>query len=235
MVRADGVEDYEDEPYAELTYQLTHPDGFATIGALLGLAPAPVETCRVLELGCASGANIIAMAEALPRASFTGVDLSPRQVAAGRAMTAELGIRNVELLAGDIRDIEMLTPGSFDYVIAHGVYSWVPAEVRGALLANCRRLLAPNGIACISYNAYPGWAPLHALREMMLHHTRNAANPANAQPGRRRSTACSSARTRRPAVRSGNSSPSTKRMSTAATRSAATAPVRSCCTTNWPA
>jgi len=177
MVRADGVEDYEDEPYAELTYQLTHPDGFATIGALLGLATAPVETCRVLELGCASGANIIAMAEALPGASFTGVDLSPRQVADGRAMAAELGVRNVELLAGDIRDLETLAPGSFDYVIAHGVYSWVPGEVREALLANCRRLLAPNGIACISYNAYPGWAPLHALREMMLHHTRNAASP----------------------------------------------------------
>lgn len=169
-----GGETYEDEPYAELTYQETHPDGLATIGLLLGLEPAPVETCRVLELGCASGANLLAMAETLPGAEFVGVDLSARQVAEGRVATEALGFGNVDLREGDIRGLAAADLGTFDYVIAHGVYSWVPPEVRDALLAACRSLLNPHGIAYISYNAYPGWAQMKALREMLFYRTRKS-------------------------------------------------------------
>lgn len=168
-----GGETYEDEPYAELTYQETHPGGLAAIGLLLGLEPAAVETCRVLELGCASGANLLAMAETLPAAEFVGVDVSGRQVAEGRVAAQALGFANVDLRQGDILDLPT-DMGTFDYVIAHGVYSWVPAEVRDALLAACRSLLNPHGIAYVSYNAYPGWAPMKALREMLFYRTRDS-------------------------------------------------------------
>lgn len=172
MAMAPGGETYEDEPYAELTYQQTHPDLMATIGLLLGLHPAPVDACRVLELGCASGANILAMAEVLPGTEFTGIDISQRQVEEGQAAAHALGLGNVSLVQGDIRDLAALEPGTFDYVIAHGVYSWVPPEVREALLAACRSLLSADGIAYISYNAYPGWSSMRVLREAMAYRTR---------------------------------------------------------------
>lgn len=160
-------ESYEDEPYAPLTYQQTHPDVLAAIGTLLGMAPAPVERCRVLDIGCASGANIIAMAEGLPGSEFTGIDLSVRQIEEGQALVKALGLANVSLRVGDILALDPGELGTFDYIIAHGVYSWTPAEVRDALLATCRQLLAPQGIAFVSYNALPGWSSLRALREMM--------------------------------------------------------------------
>lgn len=169
-------ESYEDEPYAPLTYQQTHPDVLAAIGALLGMAPAPVERCRVLDVGCASGANIIAMAEGLPGSEFTGVDLSVRQVEEGQALAKALGLANVSLRVGDILAVDPGELGTFDYIIAHGVYSWTPAEVRDALLAACRQLLAPQGIAFVSYNALPGWSSLRALREMMQYRTRGTGS-----------------------------------------------------------
>ena len=169
-------ETYDEEPYAGLTHQQTHPDLLATIGRLLGLAPAPIDSCRVLELGCGAGANILAMAEVLPGSEFLGVDYSERQVREGREAASELGLSNVTLHHADIRSLAPLDLGTFDFVIAHGVYSWVPADVRDALLATCKSVLNPHGIAYVSYNAYPGWFMMRGLREAMLYRTRDAVS-----------------------------------------------------------
>ena len=141
------------------------------------MEPPPVERSRVLELGCASGGNLIPMAYGLPGSEFIGVDLSARQVAEGQAMIAELGLSNISLRQLDILDVGP-SLGQFDYIIAHGVYSWVPPEVRDKLLAICRQQLAPNGVAYISYNIYPGWHMLRSIRDVMLYHTRRIADPA---------------------------------------------------------
>ena len=91
-------------------------------------------------------------------------------------MARDLGLRNVELRAADLRTIGE-ADGKFDYIVAHGVYSWVPVEVRDALLAVCRARLSPQGVAYISYNVFPGRYPRHALRQMLLHETRGIADP----------------------------------------------------------
>jgi methyltransferase-like protein/SAM-dependent methyltransferase len=171
------VTNYDDVPYPNLSHVQSHPDSLATLATLLGLSPAPVATCRVLEIGCATGGNLIPMAQGLPQATFVGIDYSARQIEAGRAALAAVGFQNVQLHALNILD---LTPefGQFDYIIAHGVYSWVPPEVRDRLLAVCRQNLAPNGVCYVSYNVYPGWHMLAALREMMLYHVRGLADPA---------------------------------------------------------
>lgn len=169
---------YEQTPYPRLSYFQCHPDPLATIGILLGLEPAPVAACRVLEIGCAGGGNLIPMAEGLPGSRFLGFDLSPRQIEAACGSAAELGLTNIEFRCLDVRDAAEAGLGEFDYVIAHGLYSWMPADARDALLAVCRRSLAPHGIAYVSYNTYPGWHMLRGLREMMLYHTRGVADPA---------------------------------------------------------
>jgi SAM-dependent methyltransferase len=171
-----ATESYEDEPYASLTHARTHPDVMATIGLLLGMDPAPVERCRVLELGCGPGANIISMAETLPGSEFVGVDLSARQVAEGRGVADELGFDNVRFEQGDILALDPAL-GQFDYIIAHGIYSWVPPAVRDGLLQVCRERLNPHGIGYISYGTYPGSHHTQAIREMMLYHVRELTDP----------------------------------------------------------
>jgi methyltransferase-like protein len=130
----------------------------------------------VLELGCGDARNLIPMALALPGASFVGIDAAPKAIARGQGLVAELGLENVTL---EVRAIQELSPapGGFDYVIAHGVYSWVPAAVRDRLLAVCRDALGAAGVAYVSYNALPGGRLREALRDMLVFHTAELSDP----------------------------------------------------------
>jgi cyclopropane fatty-acyl-phospholipid synthase-like methyltransferase len=130
----------------------------------------------VLELGCATGGNLLPMAETLPGSTFVGLDLSPRQIAMGQETIAALGLTNVELQARSILDVDEGL-GRFDYIICHGVYSWVPPEVQDKILTICRQNLQPQGVAYVSYNTYPGWHMRGLVREMMGFHVRELAEP----------------------------------------------------------
>ncbi len=162
-------------PYPAMPRQQTHPDRLAAVGKLFGMTPAPVDRCRVLEMGCSDAGNLIPMACVLPESQFVGVDLAAGAIADGQRAAADLGLDNLTLHARDLCEIDD-SWGEFDYILAHGVYSWVPDEVREGILAVCRERLAGEGIAFISYNAYPGGHVRQMLREMMLHHARHAAN-----------------------------------------------------------
>lgn len=167
---------YDQVAYPGHAYPQTHPTRLGAMAQLLGLTPVPVERCRVLELACGDGANLIPMAVALPEATFVGVDVAARAVAAGREMVAELGLRNIELLAGDASALDR-DLGEFDYVIAHGVYSWVPETVRDGLIATLKAHLAPSGIGYVSFSAYPGAYFRELVRELMLFHTGEGVSP----------------------------------------------------------
>ena len=167
---------YDEVPYVSFPFPQTHPDRLATIATLLGMDPPPVGRCRVLELGCAAGGNLIPMALGLPDSEFVGIDLSTRQIAEGRAAVDALGLQNITLEPVNILEIEA-DFGQFDYIIAHGVYSWVPADVQDKLLEVCRQNLSPNGVAYVSYNTYPGWRLHGAIRDMMLYHTQDLSDP----------------------------------------------------------
>jgi methyltransferase-like protein len=171
---------YDDIPYPRLAFPLTHPSHLAAVGRLLGMQPAEVARCRVLELGCAGGGNLVPMAYTLPGATWVGIDLSERQIAAARAFVAALGLTNITFEPLDIAEAAAtLRPrfGEFDFIIAHGVYSWVPDSVKAALLGTCRDLLAPEGIAYVSYNCYPGCQPREMLRRMCQYHGRAVTEP----------------------------------------------------------
>jgi SAM-dependent methyltransferase len=168
---------YDAVPYPTHPKNETHPDRLAAVATLFGMAPAPVTRCRVLEIGCGDGGNLIPMAYYLPHSEFTGVDLAEAPIDEARRTAAALELANVRLIAADLRTIGA-DYGAFDYVIAHGIYSWVPPEVRDALLRLCAERLAPQGIALVSYNAYPGRHARQMLREMMLYHARRFREPA---------------------------------------------------------
>ena len=167
---------YDAIPYAALPHPLTHPDRLATVATFLGFdAPAPAR-CRVLEVGCNEGANLIPMAVSLPDASFVGCDLSSTAIAAGRASITAIGTRNVELRCEDLATLDPAL-GTFDYIVAHGVYSWVPAAVREALFALAGARLSPGGVMFVSFNALPGCHVRQAAWEMLHHHVDAIADP----------------------------------------------------------
>ncbi len=176
MINRPGENIYDQVPYPSYSFTQSHPDRLATIATLLGMSPASVRRCRVLELGCASGGNLLPMAQSLPESHFVGVDSSARQIEEGRTAIRKLGLKNVTLEQMDILDVGTGLD-QFDYIIAHGVYSWVPPEVRDKMLEICRQHLAPHGVAYISYNIYPGWHILKTIREMLLYHTRQVTDP----------------------------------------------------------
>src|ERR1022692_1414883 len=115
--------------YPSYAHAQTHPDRLAVIGSLLGLEPAPAEHCRVLELGCGSGSNLVPMAWGLAQSEFVGIDLAASRIAEGKRMLSDLGLTNIRLIPGNITEING-DWGKFDYIIAHGLYSWVPAQVQ---------------------------------------------------------------------------------------------------------
>lgn len=166
---------YDELPYTDNSFHYTHPDHMATVGLLHGLPVARPEGCRVLELGCAMGGNVIPMALKLPGASFVGIDLSARQVDEGRATVEALGLANVDLRAVSILDVDAGW-GEFDYIVCHGVYSWVPAPVRDKILAIFAENLAAGGLAYVSYNTFPGWHARGLARDLMAYHLRGGAD-----------------------------------------------------------
>src|SRR4051812_46199373 len=163
---------YDSVRYSNYPYGQTHPDRLATVAILYGLHPPDPFTARVLEIGCGAGGNLIAMAAATPGLSALGVDLAAGPIADGQRAIAEIGLTNVELRRGDVRELPDL--GEFDYVVAHGVYSWIPPDARDALLASIRSVLTPTGVAYVSFNAEPGGYFRRMLRDAGLWHARDA-------------------------------------------------------------
>jgi methyltransferase-like protein/cyclopropane fatty-acyl-phospholipid synthase-like methyltransferase len=163
---------YDEVPYPGYTHPQTHPDRLATIATVFGMQPKAIERCRVLELGCGDGSNLIPMAFGLRESEFIGIDLASTAVAKGRCAIEELELKNIKLRTENILSFPS-DLGKFDYVIAHGLYSWVPAEVREALLRICREHLQPHGVAFVSYNAFPGGHLRNMVREMMFFHLQN--------------------------------------------------------------
>jgi methyltransferase-like protein/SAM-dependent methyltransferase len=160
---------YDEVAYDTRPRPSMHPDALATLAVLLGLRPAPVDRCRVLELGCGTGGNLLSLAEAMPGTEWVGIDLSARQIDTGRQVVIALGLKNLRLEVRSILEVDA-SMGTFDYILCHGVYSWVPENVRDKILAIVRDRLAPHGVAYVSYNTYPGWHMRSPLREMLRFH-----------------------------------------------------------------
>jgi methyltransferase-like protein/trans-aconitate methyltransferase len=167
---------YDQIPYTSLAFPQTHPDHLAGIARLFALRPPDITACRVLELGCASGGNLLPIAFNLPGSEFVGIDLSQKQVDDGRHTIAALGLRNARIEQASIADVDEGW-GQFDYIICHGVFSWVERDVQDHILTIASRNLSPNGIAYVSYNTYPGWHMREMVRHTMRYHAEQFSDP----------------------------------------------------------
>ena len=159
------------EIYADLGY-LSQPFPYASApflesyARLLGLSPAPASTARILEIGSSYGGNLISQALFYPKATFTGIEIAPTQVSVGKTYIDQLGITNLDLLEGDVNESHECL-GTYDYIVAHGFYSWVDEETKDNFLRLCKEHLAENGILYMSYNTYPGWHKMDSVRALL--------------------------------------------------------------------
>jgi methyltransferase-like protein len=164
-----AIHPYDEIPYLSEPLPQSHPDHLAAVATLFGMRPPTVDRCRVLELGSATGGNLIPMAEGLPQSQFVGIDDSQAQIAAGRRVADALGLANLELRHADIGEIGREL-GTFDYILAHGVFSRLSPEAQDQLLALCGSLLNQQGVALVSYNVLPGWHERSIIREVLWRH-----------------------------------------------------------------
>jgi len=168
---------YDTLPYPSKFFLQTFPDRLAAAAILYGIEPAPVENCRLLELGCGNGSNLIAQAYGLPHSQFVGVDLSQIHIDLAKRSAAELDINNVEFRQLDVMNMTREEFGEFDYIIAHGLFAWVSEIVRGKVLTIFAEMLASNGIGYLSYNAYPGAYSREMVRSILRFHTDGVQDP----------------------------------------------------------
>ena len=130
---------YDAVPYDSYPFPETHPDHLAIIAYLFGLKLNSVAKSRVLEIGCSAGHNLIPLAVNYPSAAFFGLDLGLTQIHSGLEFLQHLSCPNISLKHGDICELERIGaqffeasyPEHFDFIIVHGVLSWVPATNAG--------------------------------------------------------------------------------------------------------
>ena len=163
---------YSELGYKSMPFPYTTPATLEAYAALVGVSAPNPKTARVLELGATYGGNIISQALFNPDATFVGIELSQEQVEKGNEVISNAGLTNVSLIQSDIASIGSEI-GTFDYIIAHGVYSWVDDGVKDALLRLIDEHLAEDGIAYISYNTYPGWHTMDEVRQLMMFSNRD--------------------------------------------------------------
>lgn len=166
---------YQAVPYRGGAWLHAAPYRMAALARLHGVRAAPASRSRVLEIGCGDGGHLLPLAIAQPRAEFVGVDLAPRHVEAARARATRLGLDNVRFETGSFADLDTEL-GRFDYVVAHGLFSWLPEALQNPLLDVAARHLAPEGVFFISYNTFPGWHLRSAVRELLAFHLRGVSD-----------------------------------------------------------
>ena len=158
---------YDENPYISKTYYHTQPEKLKSNLRLLDFISPDLKNAKVLEIGCSFGGNIIPFALENPQADIVSIDLSSVQVDEGNRIIEYLGLENIRLIHQNVLDFDNKL-GKFDYIICHGVFSWVNEEVQRGILNVIKNHLSENGSAILSYNTYPGWKNLEVARDVML-------------------------------------------------------------------
>jgi methyltransferase-like protein len=162
---------YDDVPYPSFTFPQTRPDRLSAVGRLYGIETAMPDKCRVLELGCGDGTNLLSFAYCHTESEFLGIDLSKVHIDDARNAADHLGLTNAVFECADVTTKPSAELGKFDFIVAHGLFSWVPDFVREHILRIYSECLTPNGVGYISYNAFPGFHIRHIVRHLAQYHT----------------------------------------------------------------
>ena len=162
---------YDELPYRSRPIEWSAPERLAIASLVHGGPRPPLDAYRVLELGCGPGANLLPLAYYRRHATFVGIDGAASQVDLAKARASALDLPNVEFIHADFLSADERLSGAFDYILLHGVFSWVSGPVRDALLRLVARRLRPGGLVYLNYNSKPGWNVRGLVREVLLART----------------------------------------------------------------
>lgn len=170
-MKASESNPYDEMPYTSYPIEWTAPERLALASMLHGGPRVAVNSYRALELGCGNGANLLPLAFFRKHSEFVGVDGAQRPIAKARASASDLRLSNIRFIHADFRDANRQLEGEFDFIIAHGVFSWVTDDVLAELFRLCAQRLRSGGLLYLNYNCYPGWKVRGLVREFLLEHT----------------------------------------------------------------
>lgn len=146
----------------------TFPDHLALCTIWHNGRHSPLHRFHLTELGCGDGANLLPIAFYHPDSTFIGIDNAESELSRASEGARQIGLQNIQFVQPDVRDLEPAEFAPCDYIIAHGLYSWVSDDTRESILQFCQNCLSPTGLAYISYNAQPGWASRGLVRDILL-------------------------------------------------------------------
>ncbi|MER2539458.1 MAG: class I SAM-dependent methyltransferase [Azonexus sp.] len=136
---------------------------------------------RYCELGCGNGMTTNILAACYPNAEFVGIDFMPVHIANSRRAAKRGGLKNARFLELSFADAAKEDLGQFDYIVAHGVYSWVSPQNRQEMVEFYRRFLAPGGLIYLSYNTNPGWLGISPVQKVVSEYARTLRGPSPAR------------------------------------------------------
>lgn len=168
---------YDSMPYPSKFFMLTGPNHLSSLGRLHGIETKAPERCRVLELGCGNGSNLLSHAYNLEESEFVGIDISPEQIREAKRSARDLSLGNAIFEEIDLMELTVEAFGKFDFIVGHGLISWIPVTVRKRVFKIFNELLEQNGIGYLSYNAYPGSHYRDMIRRILRYHTRDTEEP----------------------------------------------------------
>ncbi len=156
-----------DVPYLRTFMAELGPSRLRLVAALNGFPCPPAEEFEYCDLGAGQGDTTATLAAAYPRARFMGIDINREHVEAARELARGGGLENATFLELDFADAGQEDLPRFDYIVAHGVASWIGPETRAALFSLVSDRLKPGGLFYVGYNALPGWAAVEPLRRIL--------------------------------------------------------------------
>ena len=160
-----------DVAYTTGAYPEAAPSWLVACSAVLGYRSSDLSgPFRYADLGCGNGMSVLVTAATYPRAEVWGFDFNPTHIENARVMAAQAGLSNahfVEISFEALAGRDPRTDATFDFVVSHGVLSWISLENRRHLAAIIGRLLRPGGLSYISYNTSTGWSGVEPVRLLM--------------------------------------------------------------------
>jgi len=159
-----------DVEYTAHYYKELDPDFLNICAVMAGVTPIETsEPFSYCELGCGHGLTVLTLATRYPNGTFYAVDYNPSHIAQARAIAKEIGLENIQFFEKSFQEMvedDSLLP-EVDFMVFHGVYTWVNDENRANIVTLCQRHVISGGLVYNSYNAKSGWLYSEPIQKLI--------------------------------------------------------------------
>ena len=157
-----------DVAYTRDFYREITPVWLTTASLMLGhRSPDLAKPFSYADIGCGHGFTALVVAATCPHADVWGFDFNPAHIEFANRLADQAGLRNVRFVESSFAELTRRVLSDFDFMVAHGVLSWISPKNRRFVLSTVAKRLKPGGLVYLSYNVTTGWAAMMPLRRLM--------------------------------------------------------------------